>query len=180
MPTLLHNKQARAWLGLADSAVATAVLPHVLLLCIFSAGVAADVSPPAVMRSRQGGEDAHVIPSTRPYGHDSSERVRAVAQQQCPYGSRSCSASRRDVPCAATADVRHGDLGDRVPLLTQPGGHERKGTKQGRICSQTKDICPWPQQLFGMISQGQRVRLTDTRLVLHKTSCRVLGCPNVC
>lgn len=30
----------------------------------------------------------------------------------------------------------------------QPGGCERKGTKQGRICSGTKDICPWPEQLL--------------------------------
>lgn len=87
---------------------------------------------------------------------------------------------RRDVPCAATADVRHGNLGVRVPLLPQPGGHERKGTKQGRICSGTKDICPWPEQLSGMISQGQRLRLADTRLVVNKTSLKVLGCPNVC
>lgn len=33
---------------------------------------------------------------------------------------------------------------------------------------------------FGMISQGQRLRLADTRLVLHKASYRVVGCPNVC
>lgn len=87
---------------------------------------------------------------------------------------------RRDVPCAATADVRHTNSGVRVPLQPQPGGHERKGTKQGRICSETKDICPWPELLSGMISQGQRLRLTDTRLVLNKTSRKVLGCPNVC
>lgn len=63
----------------------------------------------------------------------------------CGSGARAAPAAARhqgDVPCAATADVRHGDLRDRVPLLPQPGGHERKGTKQGRICSGTKDICP--------------------------------------
>lgn len=123
-----------------------------------------------------------------------STHVRPQQQQADPsggvaaatYSSCSCSAAETGVSpvprwqMSDTADVRHSNLVDRVPPQPQPGGHERKGTKQDCICSGTKDICPWPEQLFGMISQGQRLRLTDTRLVLHKTSHKVLGCPNVC
>lgn len=141
------------------------------------------MSPPAIMKGRKRGEQTHTET------HTCTRKATAATAASASWPLYSSSAlmahtaalhPRRDVPGAATAGVRHGNLGVRVPAQPQPGGHERKGTKQGCICSETKDICPWPEQLSGTISQGQRLRMTDTRLVVNKTSRKVLGCPNVC